>query len=80
MIPDDPVPLTDDAPGCVLETKPRNIQNGTNPPIYYVILNREWLSQLGILEQGAPTVHSLATRPVTLEKPAIVIQPAELVR
>ena len=80
MLPDQPVPLADDSPGCVLETRPRKIQNGTNPPMYYVVLNRDWLSQLGLDEQGAATVHSLATRPVELRHPAIIIQPMEVVR
>lgn len=75
MIPDDPVPLADDSSGCVLEKTPRKIQNGTN--IRYVSLNREWLSSLNIGEQGAATVHSLAMRPVVVQHPAIVIQPAE---
>jgi hypothetical protein len=79
MLPDTAVPLAEDSPGCALETRPRQIQNGTNPPIYYVTLNRDWLSQLGICEQGAATLHSLATRPVEVRKPAIIIQSAEVV-
>lgn len=77
MLPDTPVPLADDSPGCVLESTPRQIQNGS---IYYVSLNREWLSQLGIGEQGAATVHALATRPVEVQNPAIIIQPAEVIQ
>ncbi len=80
MLPDKPVPLAEDSPGCSLENTPRSIQHGSNPPIYYVSLNRDWLSQLGIGQQSAPTVHSLATRPVTIQHPAIIIQPAEVVR
>ena len=48
--------------------------------MYYVSLNHDWLSQLAIDSQSAPTVHSLATRPVTIQHPAIIIQPAEVVR
>lgn len=77
MLPDKPVPLAEDSPGCVLETNPRLIQNGT---VYWVSLNRNWLSQLGIGTQGAPTVHALATRPVEVRNPAIIIQPAEVDR
>lgn len=77
MLPDSPVPLADDSPGCALETTPRNVQNGSR--VYYVSLNRDWLSQLGIGTQGSPTVHALATRPVTVQQPAIIIQPAEVV-
>lgn len=77
MLPDKAVPLADDSPGCSLETRRRRIQNGTD--VYWVSLNRDWLSQLGIGEQGAVTVHSLATRPVEVRHPAIIIQPAEVV-
>lgn len=77
MLPDAPVPLADDSPGCVLETKPRNVQNGSR--VYYVSLNRNWLTQLGIGDQGSPTVHALATRPVEVQNPCIIIQPARLI-
>ncbi|MFW5950256.1 MAG: hypothetical protein ACOCR6_02775 [archaeon] len=77
-VPDRAVPLSDDSPGCALESKRRRIQNGSE--VYWVSLNRGWLSQLGISEQGAPTLHSLATRPVIVQHPAIIIQPAEVVR
>jgi len=78
MLPDAIVPLADDSPGCVLETTPRLVQNGSK--VYSISLNRDWLSQLGIATQGAPTVHALATRPVEIRQPAIVIQPAEVSR
>ncbi len=77
MLPDKAVPLADDSPGCVLEVTPRHIQNGD---VYWSSLNREWLSQLGLQDQGAPTVHALATRPVVIQNPAIIIQPAEVDR
>lgn len=76
MLPDTAVPLRGDSPGCQLETRRRLIQNGTD--VYWVSLNRGWLSQLGIAEQGAPTLHALATRPVEVRHPAIIIQPAEV--
>lgn len=72
-----PVPLAGDSPGCTLETSTRSIQNGVE--VYWVSLNRDWLRQLGIADQGAPTAHSLATRPVVVREPAIIIQSAELV-
>lgn len=78
MIPDTPVPLAKDSQGCVLEDTPRSIQERTNPTIFEVSLNRGWLSQLGIGEQGSPTVHALTTRPVIVQNPAIIIQPAEV--
>lgn len=76
MVHRDPVLLASDSPGCALEATPRRVQNGN---IYYVSLNPDWLSQLGIADQGAPTAHSLATRPVEVREPAIIIQSAELV-
>lgn len=79
MTPDAVVPLADDFPGCELEHTPRSIQNGSNPPIYYSTLDPGWLSQLGIDNQGAQTLHALATRPVEVRNPAIIIQPAEVV-
>jgi len=75
MLPDSTVPLADDSPGCVLEDRRRTIQNGSR--VYHVSLNKQFLSQLGLCEQGEPTVHSLATRPVEVTRPAIIIQPAE---
>lgn len=77
MLPDQPVPLADDSVGCVTEATPRSIQNGTE--VYSVSLNRGYLSQLGLKEQGAPTLQALATRPVVVRHPAIIIQPAELI-
>ena len=77
MLPDTPVPLAEDSPGCALETRQRRIQNGTD--VYWVSLNQDWLSQLGIYTQGAPTVHALSTRPVEIRNPAIIIQPAEVI-
>ena len=76
MLPDEPVPLASDSPGCVLETTPRSVQNGSK--VYSISLTRNWLSQLGIATQGAATVHALAMRPVTIQQPAIVIQPADV--
>lgn len=77
MTPDAVVPLVDDMPGCQLEHTPRSIQDGQR--VYWASLNRGWLSQLGIDRQGAQTLHALATRPVEIRNPAIVIQPAEVV-
>lgn len=74
MLREDPVPLADDSVGCALETDPRSVQNGSNS--YSVTLNRDWLAQLCLQEQGAATVHSLALRPVEIRQPAIIIQPA----
>jgi len=76
MLPDAPVPLAEDSPGCVLESTPRMVQNGSK--VYSISLNKLWLSQLGINEQGAATVHALATRPVEITQPAIIIQPASV--
>ena len=56
----------------------RRIQNGSK--VYSVSLNREWLRQLGLLEQGAETRHAMTERPVVLYKPAIIMQPADVVQ
>lgn len=77
MLPDQPVPLADDSVGCATEATPRSIQNGSQ--VYSVSLNREFLSQLGLREQGAPTLQAVATHPVVVRHPAIIIQPAEVV-
>ena len=75
---DSAVPLAEGSPGCELEQSSRSIQNNTNPRYFYVTLNRSWLRQLSICEQGAATIHSLATVPVEIRHPAIIIQPAEV--
>lgn len=77
MFPDKPVPLADDSPGCALETNPRHIQDGSR--VMSVSLNQDWASQLGIGRQGAPVVQAMATRPVVIRHPAIIIQPAEVI-
>lgn len=76
MLPDNPVPLSQDSPGCVTESQPRLVQNGN---VYSVTLNPQWLSQLGLAEQGSPTLHALTTRPVEVTHPAIIIQPARVI-
>lgn len=77
VVSESPVPLRDGERGVALETRRRLIQNGTD--VYWVSLNRGWLSQLGLQTQGEPTVHAYANRPVTIRHPAIVIQPAEVI-
>jgi len=77
MLPDKPVPLADDSVGCSTEAQPRSIQNGSR--VYSVSLNQGYLSQLGLKEQGAPTLHAIATRPVVVNHPAIIIQPAQVI-
>ena len=77
MWPDQAVALADDSPGVGTEDSPRRIQNGSQ--VYSVSLNRDWLSQLGVAQQGEPTLHAVATRPVVVERPAIIIQPARVI-
>lgn len=76
MFPDRPVALADGSSGCALEDRPRKIQNGSE--VYSVSLNRSFLQQLNIHEQGAVTKHSMAMRPVEIVKPAYIIQPVEV--
>jgi hypothetical protein len=76
MFRDKPVPLADDSAGCALEERIRRIQNGSE--VYQISLNQGYLQQLNLWEQGAPTKHSVALRPVTIERPAYIVQPAEV--
>jgi hypothetical protein len=70
------VPLADGSPGCALEDRIRKIQNGSK--VYQISLNRSYLQQLNLFEQGAATKHSVAMRPVLIERPAYIIQPLEV--
>jgi hypothetical protein len=77
MVVDRPEPLGENPPGTREEMRTRRVQNGSK--VYSVSLNREWLRQLGLLEQGAETSHAMAERPVVIYQPAIIIQPADVV-
>lgn len=76
MFRDKPVPLADGSPACALEERIRKIQNGSK--VYQISLNQGYLQQLNLCEQGASTKHSVALRPVVIERPAYIIQPAEV--
>jgi hypothetical protein len=73
MLPEQPVPLADDSVGCSLGEQIRRVQNGSE--VYSISLNRDYLRQLDLYEQGARTKHAMAMRPVVIERPAYVIQP-----
>lgn len=66
--------LRDDSVGVVTETKPRKVQVDGS---FYTTLNSDWLAQLNLGDQGAPTLHSLSLgiRPVIVQNPAIIVQP-----
>lgn len=73
--------LRDGAVGVATESQPRSIQKNGERSHFFVSLNREWLSQLGLAEKGTPTLHSVSvgTLPVVVQKPAIIVQPAEVI-
>ncbi len=65
--------------GVSLETNPRSIQRHQHNG-YYCSLNPDWLETLNIAEQSAQTLHSFSVgaKPVIVQQPAIIIQPADL--
>lgn len=77
------VMLRDESVGVATEKKPRKIQllNGDGNS-YYSSLNPGWLDQLDIKGQSEPTLHSLSmgVRPVVVQYPAIIIQPARVLQ
>jgi len=78
MVVSDSRPLAEDTPGCALESQVRKVQNGSQ--VYSVSLNQDYLALLGLYEQGAPTVHSVAASGrVVVAEPAYIIQPAGVV-
>lgn len=79
VVPDSHRPLAEETPGCALESQVRKIQNGSD--VYSVSLNQTYLDLLGLYEQGAPTVHSIAASGrVVVAEPAYIIQPAGVVK
>lgn len=70
--------LQDGSLGVATDNTPRNIQKNGRDNTYRVSLKADWLSQLNIDEQGSPTLHSLslARKPVIVQHPAIIVQPA----
>lgn len=70
--------LQDGSLGVATETKPRKVQLNGRDNTCKVSLNRDWLEQLNIAEQGSPTMHSLslARKPVVVQHPAVIVQPA----
>lgn len=73
------MPLRDDAVGVSLEMKPRKVQKHRENG-FYCSLKPEWLQQLNLDEQSALTLHSLSVgaKPVIVQNPAIIIQPADI--
>lgn len=70
--------LRDDSVGVSTETKTRKIQNGDS---CRVTLNHNWVDQLNLASEGMQTVHSvsLGIKPVVVQNPAIIIQPASII-
>lgn len=73
--------LRDDSIGVSTETKPRKVQKNGRDNSYKVSLNRDWLQQLNLDAQGTHTVHSVSMgqKPVLVQHPAIIIQPASII-
>lgn len=69
--------LRDDSIGVRTETKARKVQRNGKYDTCRVSLNRDWLEQMNLAEQGSQTVHSLSLgrKPVIVQNPAIIIQP-----
>lgn len=72
--------LRDDSVGVSTENKPRKIQRNGSEGVYYSTISPDWLEQLNLAEQSEPTLHSLSLgiRPVIVQNPAIIIQPASI--
>lgn len=70
--------LTDDSIGVSTEQQDRRMQANGQNSTWYVTLNPDWVQQLNIDQQSAPTKHSVSMghRPVIVQNPAIIIQPA----
>jgi len=72
--------LTDGSIGVSTENTPRSVQqNGERSR--KVTVNADWLEQLELNEPGSQTVHSLSMgiKPVIVQNPAIIVQPAEAI-
>lgn len=76
--PTEAVLLRDDSVGVATETKTRTIQNGD---ACRVTLNKNWVDQLNLADDGAQTVHSVSMgiKPVVVQHPAIIVQPARII-
>lgn len=74
--------LTGDERGVATEDTPRNIQHDTRDNTYTCSLNADWLEQLSMAEQSAPTVQSMSmgVQPVIIQQPCVVIQPADVLQ
>lgn len=71
--------LKEDSMGVFTERTPRKIQQKDDRE-FYCSLPPEWLEKLDMAEQSEPTLHSLSLgiRPVVVQNPAIIIQPASI--
>lgn len=73
--------LRDDSIGVSTETKARKVQSNGESESCRITVNRDWLEQLNLAEQGSPTLHSvsLGLKPVVVQNPAIIVQPMAIV-
>lgn len=72
--------LSDESLGVATETDARKIQEKSRNRGFYCTINQDWLADLNLDEQGEATVHSksMGMRPVIVQNPAIIIQPASV--
>lgn len=72
--------LRDDSIGVATENTPRVVQHKNGADTALVTLNTDWLAQLNLAEKGSQTLHSVSHghKPVIVQNPAIIIQPASV--
>ena len=73
--------LRDGSIGVSTENTPRSVQqNGERSR--KVTINPDWLEQLELDEPGSQTVHSLSLgiKPVIVQNPAVIVQPARVIQ
>lgn len=72
--------LSDDSIGVSTESNPRKIQENYRQNGFYCSIDPDWLSDLNLAAQGEATVHSksMGIKPVIVQHPAIIIQPASV--
>lgn len=73
--------LRDDSVGVATETTPRKLQGRVDNSGFICSLNPDWLAQINLAEDKAPTAHSvsLGVKPVIVQNPAIIIQPPSVI-
>lgn len=73
--------LRDDSVGVATERNPRKVQHKNGADTAWVTLNTDWLRQINLAAEESQTVHSLSlgVKPVIVQQPAIIVQPASAI-